>query len=173
LKIWPLLKPIINNRLYQDIVEKENNKFKKETRIYKLIDKFIKIKPAIFNVNKLLKKDYKYILFTDTLEKRLFKEKYIDKIAQGIIDYFGQDNLLIIENPVNNFHYPINKCQSKNIVSLRFFQILAYVLYKLVKLNGIIGAGQSYTLVFFVFFILTWIVSYKSYRMPWLLWRMS
>lgn len=127
MKVWPLLKPI----LFVDSVASGNSKESKKEEMYKLIiNKFIKIKPAIFNINKLFKRNYKYILFTDTLEKRLFNGEYIDKIAQGLIDYLGSDSFLIVENPVDNFHYPINKYRSKNIVSLRFFQSLAYILSK-------------------------------------------
>jgi len=121
IKIWPILKPVLFSNVSSD-----NRKSKKEQ-----ISKFRKIRPAFFNIYKLFKRNYKYILFTDTLEKRWLNNLYVDKTAQGIIDYLGQDNFLIIENPVNDFHYSIKQCKAKNIVSLRFFQILSYALSKL------------------------------------------
>lgn len=37
----------------------------------------------------------------------------------------------------------------------------------LTKQNGIVGASQSYALTLLLFFILTWILSAKVYKMPW------
>ena len=126
LQIWPILKPQIfrkgiNNK------EVDLNARKKLTIL----------KTAFFGFKNLLRKDYKYVLFTDTLEKRLINGVYVDKIAQGILDELGKDNFLIIEKPVHGRHYTINKCQSNQIVSLNFFYVLAEFLYliKMKKVN--------------------------------------
>ena len=37
----------------------------------------------------------------------------------------------------------------------------------LTRINGTIGAGQSYAIIQFLFFILTWILSSMVYKMPW------
>lgn len=121
IKIWPILKPVLFSN-----VSSNNGKSKRDR-----ISKFRKIKPAFFNIYKLFKRNYKYVLLTNTLEVRWLNNSYINKLAQGIIDYLGSENFLIIENPVNDFHYSIDKCKNENIVSLRFFQILSYALYKL------------------------------------------
>lgn len=39
--------------------------------------------------------------------------------------------------------------------------------YFLIKANGAIGAAQATTIIFFVSFILTWILSARVYKMPW------
>jgi hypothetical protein len=121
LQIWPLIKSDIISK----ILHKENYE---EDNISK-ISKFKKIKPAFYGLSNLLKlKNYKYILFTDTLEKRFLNGFYIDKIAQGIIDEFNE-GILIVENPVNNFHYPLNECKNQNIISLRLFQVMGELIY--------------------------------------------
>ncbi|BAI79873.1 polysaccharide biosynthesis protein [Deferribacter desulfuricans SSM1] len=43
------------------------------------------------------------------------------------------------------------------------------ITFSLTKNFGIIGAGMSYSLVLFLFFILTFIISIKVYKMPWML----
>lgn len=41
--------------------------------------------------------------------------------------------------------------------------------YAFIKLNGPVGAAQAATLTFFLSFLLTWILSARVYKMPWLL----
>ena len=41
--------------------------------------------------------------------------------------------------------------------------------YFFIKANGAIGAAQATTVTFFIIFILTWILSARVYKMPWLL----
>ena len=43
-----------------------------------------------------------------------------------------------------------------------------FATYILIKYNGAIGAAQATCFTFFIFFILTWILSNRVYRMPWL-----
>ena len=45
--------------------------------------------------------------------------------------------------------------------------------YFLIKANGAIGAAQATTISFFLSFILTWMLSAKVYKMPWIIWRRS
>jgi O-antigen/teichoic acid export membrane protein len=39
--------------------------------------------------------------------------------------------------------------------------------YYLIKMNGAIGAAQATTFTFFIAFIMTWLVSAKIFKMPW------
>lgn len=39
--------------------------------------------------------------------------------------------------------------------------------YYMVKINGIVGASQSFAIILFSMFIMTWIVSKQIYKMPW------
>jgi len=41
--------------------------------------------------------------------------------------------------------------------------------YALIKWNGPVGAAQAHALTLFMFFLLTWILSNRVYKMPWLL----
>ena len=43
--------------------------------------------------------------------------------------------------------------------------------YFFIKANGAIGAAQATTITFFICFVLTWILSARVYKMPWLFWR--
>jgi O-antigen/teichoic acid export membrane protein len=43
--------------------------------------------------------------------------------------------------------------------------------YFFIKANGAIGAAQATTIAFFICFVLTWILSARVYKMPWLFWR--
>ena len=43
--------------------------------------------------------------------------------------------------------------------------------YFLIRNNGAIGAAQAITITFFIFFVLTWILSARVYKMPWLIWK--
>ena len=42
--------------------------------------------------------------------------------------------------------------------------------YFFIKANGAIGAAQATTITFFICFVLTWILSARVYKMPWLFW---
>lgn len=55
------------------------------------------------------------------------------------------------------------------LAQITFFVALLNVVlnYLLIKRNGAIGAAQATTIVFFLEFILTWILSHKVYKMPW------
>ncbi|MCK4445455.1 MAG: flippase [Candidatus Marinimicrobia bacterium] len=43
--------------------------------------------------------------------------------------------------------------------------------YFFIKANGAIGAAQATTITFFISFILTWILSGRVYKMPWVVWK--
>ena len=43
--------------------------------------------------------------------------------------------------------------------------------YFFIKENGAIGAAQATTITFFVCFVLTWVLSARVYKMPWLIWK--
>jgi len=43
--------------------------------------------------------------------------------------------------------------------------------YFLIKANGPIGAAQATATAFFISFVLTWILSARVYKMPWLFWK--
>jgi len=54
---------------------------------------------------------------------------------------------------------------------ITFFSAIVNVIlnYFLIKVNGPIGAAQATAISFFISFVLTWILSAKVYKMPWLL----
>lgn len=49
----------------------------------------------------------------------------------------------------------------------------ALLTYKLIKLNGSIGAAQALTISLYFNFLLVWIVSAGAYKMPWQIWRIN
>jgi len=45
------------------------------------------------------------------------------------------------------------------------------ITYEMILINGIIGAAQAFMITMFLKFILTWLLSAKSYKMPWIWWK--
>ena len=103
-------------------------------------DIFVKLKRAknvLYGVDSLFKK-HDYLVFSDTLERRLVNGKYIDKIAEFLISELGKERVLLIENPVNGLHFRRSKIPTQNIVSLDLFGIFCYLslLKKKLVING-------------------------------------
>ncbi|XQY91542.1 lipopolysaccharide biosynthesis protein [Metabacillus sp. HB246100] len=92
-----------------------------------------------------------------------FKEsgKYVLWVAVGYA-FNGMYKL------VANYIFYVEK--TKYLAWLTFLTALLNIVftYLLIKLNGPIGAAQATALAFFISFILTWILSSKLYKMPWL-----
>ena len=100
-----------------------------------LWSKIKRIRNVSYGWNNLLKK-YDYFVFSDTLEKRLVNNnKYIDKIAESLIFELGKDNVLLIENPVNGFHFRQSEIATKNIISLDLFHALCYQPFSIRNIN--------------------------------------
>mgnify|MGYP006870480261 FL=1 len=128
IKIWPLLKLVLCSNLTYSGSKDEKIK---RNLLSKLAKRASLIRPICYGINNFFSKKYEYILFTDTLEKRIVNGMYIDKVSQGLIDLLSNEQFLVIENPVNNFHYPIKTCKSEHISSLRLIQLSAILLYLL------------------------------------------
>ena len=64
-------------------------------------------------------KEYKYLLFTDFYEQKLYNNKYIDKTAQNLIELL-EDELLVAINPSGQLHNKSSK-HHINHMSTSFF----------------------------------------------------
>lgn len=77
-------------------------------------------------------KKYKYLVFTDTAERRLIDGVFIDKLLEDIIERLEEDSTLMIELP-NPKHYNYTDISTKNIVSqlpLKFIEkFLMYTVF--------------------------------------------
>ncbi len=91
--------------------------------------KFSRLKNAFYGGVPRLRK-YDYVLFTDTLELRKVKGRYIDKVAEGLLGYLGKDRFLVLERPVDGFQIPRNRLSMKNVVSLGLFNIISALLQR-------------------------------------------
>ena len=128
---------------------------------------------------KIVKFTYAYFIGILTIALILgFSSPYIVSIIFGEDFYSAKDVILWIAlgyafngmyYMVTNYIFYTYKTYILTWITMFAGTLNIPITFLLVKLNGITGAGQSYTLVFFIFFILTWIVSYKSYKMPWFL----
>jgi O-antigen/teichoic acid export membrane protein len=92
-----------------------------------------------------------------------FKEagKYVFWIAIGYA-FNGMYKL------VGNYIFYAEK--TKYLAWITFLTAILNIIftYLLIKLNGPVGAAQATALAFFISFVLTWILSSKVYKMPWL-----
>ena len=87
-----------------------------------LWSKIKRVRNIFYGWRNLLKK-YDYLVFSDTLERRLVDGKYIDKIAESLIPILGMDDVLFIEHPISE-HFKLDLISTKNIGSLDTFHIL-------------------------------------------------
>lgn len=70
---------------------------------------------------------------------------------------------------VTNYIYFVQKTYILAFITFGTAILNMILNYYLIKLNGAIGAAQATALSFFISFVLTWILSIKIYKMPWLL----
>jgi len=81
----------------------------------------------IFYGFKNLFRRYDYLIFSDTMELRIFDNKYFNKLAHSVIKYLGENNTLLIENPVAGSHFKHSQRLNKNVISLDIFRFLCYL----------------------------------------------
>lgn len=137
----------------------------KKNKIRKILAKLKKFKNAFYGIINIFRfNNFKYIIFTDTYEQKIFNKVYIDKMAEGLIEILGYDNVLIIENPINGYHYKRAQTSLKNVISLDLFNFLCILLnlvpkkYKinndniLLNIDEIFGINVSYELSVKFFF---------------------
>lgn len=72
---------------------------------------------------------------------------------------------------VVNYIFYIKKTYILAWVTFSSASINIVLNYFFIKANGAIGAAQATTITFFICFVLTWILSARVYKMPWLFWR--
>lgn len=87
-------------------------------------------------------------------------DKYVLWIALG----YAANGMYFM---VANYIFYVKKTYILACVTFSSALISITLNYFLIKANGAIGAAQSTTITFFSVFILTWILSAKSYPMPW------
>jgi len=93
-------------------------------------------------------------------ERYIMSSEFISWIAFG---YAFQGMYFMVVN------YIFYEKKTYILASVTFFTGLlhAIISYLLINANGAIGAAQATTLSFFIMFILVWILSSKTYPMPW------
>jgi len=122
-QVWPFL------RIAYYSAYESKYKFNKEETELSLRTKIKRVKNIFYGFFNLFKK-YDYFIFSNTLEKRLWRGKYIDKIAESLITELGKENTCVIENPVEGKHFKRSLLSAKNIISLDLFSFFSYMLSK-------------------------------------------
>lgn len=131
-----------------------------------------------FNVNrKIVKITYTYfisilaislflIVFFPSIMKIIIGQKFhsIDQYSFLIIIGFSFQGLFFM---VTNYLYYVKKTYLQSLISFSIIGIKIPITYFAIKKFGISGAAWSFLLTYFLFFIITWIISSKIYPMPW------
>lgn len=120
IQVWPFLRTSYDfqyNRCYKfDVLNNNSSKAKS------ILSKLKRVRNIFYGFWNLFKK-YDYMVFSDTFERRLINDKYIDKIAEFLISELGEKKVFLIENPVNGLHFNRSKISTKNIISLDLFHV--------------------------------------------------
>ena len=112
IKIWPILRNIIADKLEKKELNSDKKKFKK-------------LIPSLQNYfwqRQNRRRHFSAILFTDSLEERLIDGKYSDKIAHNILKIFGK-NLLVVTNSKGKKHRHISEYSHPNYLNSSFFTL--------------------------------------------------
>ena len=112
IQIWPFLRI----PYYQKCLDPSH---------WKRIDlsKSERIKNILYGLGNLSRK-YNFIVFTNTIYKKLVNNMLIDKTAECLISVIGRDSTLLIEKPGHNLHFNRQEILSKHIISLELFRFL-------------------------------------------------
>jgi len=120
IQIWPFLRSI-----YFGFIDKTNLNVEYYKKITKN-EKLFRFKNVFYGLGAISRK-YDYVIFSDTMERRLCNGKYINKIFETLIEELGHDNILLIENAAYGTHYPKSVISTKNIISLELFRFFWYL----------------------------------------------
>lgn len=123
LKVWSFLRYYY----FSEILKTGSYyRFKKGKELEQFLQKIKKSFQVLYGIDNMISvRNCRYLLFTDSLEKRIFNGKFIDKIAEGLFEVLGYENFIVIENPTSEGHIPINKLKQKKVISLYLFLLLA------------------------------------------------
>lgn len=120
IEVWPFLRSI-----YFGFIDNTNLNIEYYKKISKH-EKLFRFKNIFYGLRAIFRK-YDYIIFSDTMERRLCNGKYINKLFETLIEEVGQDKILLIENAAYGTHYPKNIISTKNIISLELFRFFWYL----------------------------------------------
>lgn len=174
IQVWPFLRVSYYFQYGRSYIFEVLNNNSNRTKI--IFSRLKRIRNVFYGFWNLFKK-YDYIVFSDTLERRLVSGKYIDKIAEYLLYELGEKRVLLIENPVNGLHFNRSKISTKNIISLDIFCIFCnkYFLRKklcikneviLKEINKKYGLNINYHRIIaqFIFYKYMFIIFYKIYN---------
>jgi hypothetical protein len=96
------------------------------------IKKAKRVKNIFYGLEDMFRR-YKYLVFSDSIERRMINGKYLDKISEYLVKVLGKDNVLIIETPADGLHYRRSQISSKHIISSDVFRFLHYFFFPSIK----------------------------------------
>ena len=131
-QIWPILR-IPYCFKYRECY---NFDASNQSRSKGTLAKLKRARNVVYGIDSLFRK-YDYLVFSDTLERRLVDGKYIDKTAEFLMSELGKERVCLIENPVNGLHFKRSKVLIRNLVSLDLFGIFCY--FPLPRKKPVIG----------------------------------
>ena len=120
MEVWPFLRAsyYIAARARELNIEQQ-----KKTSLW---TKIKRVKNVFYGFWNLFKK-FDYLVFSDILEVRLMKGRYVNKLAEFLISELGKERVLLIENPGGGSHFKRSRLSTKNIISLDFFLVFRYL----------------------------------------------
>jgi len=124
LRVWQFLRntyAIEFQKLYFDYRLNASNSTSK--KIFSIRNIFAQLANSFWQYTNR-KRRYKYILFTNVLEERIRMTGTIHQISQGVLEYF-KDDILVVLDPVCMRHKTLQNYEHKHYLSQRFF-ILRY-----------------------------------------------
>lgn len=143
--------------------------------------KILSTSPTIEDKKKIV--TFTYIYFLVILLLSLFSSYLLEYIIPYILgDKFIKSSVFIIYFFIANAFQGMYLMVTNYIFYVKKTYILAYVtfttaiihiilLYFLIDKDGIVGAAEATLISSIITFILVWIVSIKSYNMPWLIFK--
>jgi len=108
---------------------------KNKNTIEKIKNKTTLLKDSFYGIHNYFK-SYDYIIFGDTDSLKLIDDKYHDRMAHGIMEYFGIDKFLYIENKNKKRYFRQNSSTYKK-ASAHLLSLFANVVYLLSRKDTI------------------------------------
>jgi len=129
IELWPFLRVAYYFAFIEKYIDKEKE--------ISLRTKIERVKNFFFGFRNLFKK-YEYILFSDTLERRLVDSRYIDKIAEVLVsELSNKDKTLIVMDSKNESLSKYCNPWIENIISLDLFHTLCHLFLLIPQKNVI------------------------------------
>lgn len=120
IQVWPFLR--------NEYFSSYNNKYvikeaKKRIAVHELAKRFGKVFHGFWNlVNR-----YDYIVLSEVLDLRMMGGKLTNRVVGGLVSVVGKGNILLLENPISDYHHGRGFRESKDVLSSGYLFLIAQV----------------------------------------------